>query len=293
ENGAGVWKMPGSCPACGAPLSVIGAHHFCVNASCPAQVKGAVFFFIGKDQMDIENLGPETIAASMDIAHIISDPADIYTADYDKLKEFAGFGEKKIALIREGVAKSRERPYERVLVSLGIPGLGQKAAELLIGAGYRCVDALVALAAGARTDQASAQTAADTLTAIHGIGRKTAETILTAFSDPVLLERIKRLREAGLRFCAEEKTAAPAGTLIFAGQTWCVTGSFERFNPRSKAMDQVKRYGGKTVAQVSGAVTHLLAGEGAGSKLAKAGELGIAVVSEGEFLDMLARIGVE
>lgn len=290
EEGNTVWKMPEDCPECGSRLSFVGAHMFCENSSCPAKVRGGIFFFTGKGQMDIENLGPETINVAME-AGLIRDMADIYSADFDALGDLSGFGEKKIALIKEGIGKSKTRPYERVLVSLGIPGLGEKAAELLIDAGYRDVDDLIRLAEKANTVEADA--ALEELTAIPGIGEKTAEIILRAFADPELLNRIGKLKKAGLNFRAEAGTSSPVGEPIFEGQTWCVTGSFEKFNPRSKAMDLVKRYGGKTVSQVSNSTTHLLAGTGGGSKLSKAGELDIKVVGEKDFLDMLARIGVD
>jgi DNA ligase (NAD+) len=111
--------------------------------------------------------------------------------------------------------------------------------------------------------------------------------LLAALASPAMRRRIERLKAAGLSFREAARPAPAAGAGPFAGQAWCVTGSFERFQPREKAVDEIVRRGGRVVAAVSAKTTHLLAGEGAGSKLAKARELGVKVVAEAEFLGML------
>lgn len=276
KGGAPGWDMPDTCPSCGTPLQKSGAHHFCRNRVCPAQVRGRLLFFTGRGQMDIESLGPETIDVLLENG-FIDDIEDLYTFDYSRLVEFPGFGEKKVSLIQRGVEESRNRPYKTVLKSLGIPDLGTKVAELLIDAGYTGIDDLFELADRDDTEA---------LTDIEGIGEKTAASILAELRRPELRRQVAALKEAGLSFKtdASEKPDLPA---IFLGQTWCVTGSFEHFKPRSAAMDEVSRRGGKTTGSVSGRTTHLLAGEGAGSKLAKARELGITIVTEEEFLALL------
>ena len=271
------WKMPAACPDCGTALVLLGAHHFCPNRECPSQVRGRLLFFTARGQMDIDNLGPETIDVLIEKG-MLREPADIYFCDYDMLAELPGFGEKKIALIKAGVAKSKGQPYRVVLQSLGIPELGQKVAELLVEAGYRSVDELYALVD--RTDTAA-------LTAIHGIGEKTAATVVSELSRPEVRRQIERLREAGLNFVEEAGESLPAEEQIFAGQSWCVTGSFERWKPREQAMEEVKRRGGSVVSSVSAKTTHLLAGPGGGSKLEKARALGVKIVSEEEFNALL------
>ncbi|WP_319563230.1 NAD-dependent DNA ligase LigA [Marispirochaeta sp.] len=277
ESSDPVWQMPEICPSCGGTLEVRGAHHFCVNRRCPDQVSGRINFFIARDQMDIDGLGPETAAVLLDQG-IIAGIEDIYTFDAERLKGLPGFGEKKIALLQKGIKESRKRPFRIVLPSLGIPDLGQKAAELLIEAGFRDVDSLLEAADKHDTEH---------LAGIHGIGEKTAASILESLRDPELRRQIDALRKAGLNFREKESGADEQLPPIFEGQVWCVTGSFENFKPRSKAMEEVKKRGGRAVGSVTGTVTHLLAGEGAGSKLEKSRELGIEIVSEEEFLRLL------
>lgn len=277
EN-APLWHMPETCPSCGAGLVDRGAHRFCPNGEgCPEQRKGRLVFFAGKGQMDIENLGAETMEFLFREG-LVRDIPDIYRIPYGELLGRPGFGEKKVELIRRGVEKSRLRPFRVVLPSLGIPEVGTKVTEILLESGLDDVDKLFAVAD--RGDAAA-------LTALHGIGEKTAERIVTELSRPETRRLVEALRAEGLLFAAEAKTVDGSLSQIFAGQTWCVTGSFEHYKPRDLAMEEVKKRGGKAVSAVSGAVTHLLAGEAAGSKLGKARKLGIAVVTEAEFRGML------
>ena len=276
EEGKTTWKLPKLCPSCGNPIEAQGAHHFCTNQVCPAQIKGTIQFFIGKGQMDIENLGPETVDFLLEKRHI-QGIEDIYTFDYDSLIDEAGFGEKKISLIKKGIEESKAQPYHIVLPSLGIPELGKKVTELLIQAGYTSIESLL---------EAAEQGDSSPFIDIHGIGEKTADRIISELKKPQLRKRIKALQQIGLNFEEEGVTSGMTDT-FFTGQVWCATGSFKHFTPREKALEEVKRRGGRIVSQVSGATTHLLAGKGSGSKLVKARELGITIVSEDEFLNLL------
>jgi DNA ligase (NAD+) len=255
----------------------MGAHHFCRNPVCPDQVRGRLAFFVGRGQMDIEGMGPETIDVLISQG-LVRDVPDIYTFDPEKLLDLPGFGEKKVAQLREGIRKSKQQPFHVVLPAIGIPEIGQKVTELLIEAGYGDIDSLLALADAGDPSP---------LLAIHGIGERTAEVLIRELTRPETRGRIEGLRAAGLRM-KEGKRKAPAGVpQSFAGQVWCVTGSFEHFNPRDLAMEEVVKRGGKSVSSVTSKTTHLLAGESAGSKLEKARSLGIAIVSEEEFLRLL------
>lgn len=278
EDGTPVWKMPGACPTCDTALVVRGAHHFCENRECPDQLRGRLFFFVGKGQMDIDNLGPETVEALIREG-FIERVEDIYTFDYDRLIGLPGFGEKKVGLIKDGVEASRKRPFRSVLPSLGVPELGPKVTELLVEAGYNDVDSIIGLAEAGDPEP---------LVAIDGIGEKTAATVINELRDPDVRKTIKALRDAGLSMSEEQREK---GEALLGGQVWCVTGSFEHFKPRDLAMEEVKRLGGKAVTQVSGKTTHLLAGSGAGSKLAKAENLGVTVVNEEEFLELIGGTG--
>jgi DNA ligase (NAD+) len=280
EEGNTTWKLPAECPTCGTGLARSGAHHFCPNLQCPDQVRGRLMFFAGRGQMDIENLGPETIDLLIE-RNLVRDVDDLYRFDPDQLLGVPGFGQRKVELLRKGLEKSKDKPYRSVLVALGMPEVGQKVVELLCEAGYRDLDSL--LEAADRGDP-------EVFTSIHGIGTKTAETLIRELSRPEVRRRIEGLRAAGLSLREQPPLPAEGATAAaapFGGQTWCVTGSFEHFKPRELAMEEVKRRGGRASSSVTAKTTHLLAGPGAGSKLDKARELGVAVVSEEEFLRLL------
>ncbi len=276
ESGATAWKLPSSCPSCGEVLAKQGAHHFCTNPACPDQVRGRLNFFVARGQMDIEGLGPETVDVLLRNG-LVRDVPDIYTFDPARLLGLAGFGEKKVAAIREGIARSREKPFRIVFQSLGIPDIGQKATELLVEAGYTDIDTLLALADAG--DPAP-------LLSIHGIGERTAETLIRELRDPATRARIEGLRAAGLCM-REEEARSPRTPGPFAGQTWCVTGSFRTFSPREKAMEEVAKRGGRVAAGVTSKTTHLLVGENPGSKAQKAVSVGARIVTEDEFLALL------
>ena len=281
ETGASTWKLPSECPTCGRALVKQGAHHFCPNEDCPDQVRGRLAFFVGRGQMDIEGIGPETIEVLLQNG-LVKDVADLYFFDPDKLLELDGFGEKKVAQIRAGLQRSLEQPFHVVFPSLGIPDIGTKVAELLVDAGYRDIDSLLEVAEAGTPDP---------LLEIHGIGERTAETLIRELGRAQMRTRIERLRKAGVQL-AEKEAPAPRADVpqVFAGQTWCVTGSFESFTPREKALEEVSLRGGKAASSVTSATTHLLVGEGPGaSKLEKARKVGARLVSEKEFLSLLGR----
>ena len=269
-----VWVFPDTCPDCSSLLEVRGAHHFCPNPECPAQVKGKLAFFVGRGQMDIESLGPETLDVLV-AQGLVKDAADLFTCDFDKLAGVPGFGDKKIAALKEGVALARTRPYATVLPSLGVPDLGKKLVELLLGAGILSFDALVD----------TLQNRPESLLEVHGIGPKTIDTLKDELLTPAVLDLARRLQAAGLSFDAPPP--APAASDALVGTVWCVTGSFANFNPRSLAEDEIVKRSGKVVSAVSGKTTHLLAGPGAGSKLEKAQTLGVKIVTEEEFIALL------
>jgi DNA ligase (NAD+) len=273
---APLYKIPETCPSCGSTLEIRGAHSFCPNTnSCPAQLKGRLQFFAGKDGLDIEYLGEETIEFLWREG-FVRKIQDLYHIPWERLYEYPGFGEKKIELLRRGIEESKKAPFERLLPALGIPELGPKVTELLIDAGYDSFDKLFGLAD--RKDY-------EALLRIPGIGPKTAERLIEEFSRPDLRQLVHTLSSLG--FATEYHRTEEHLPQVCAGQTWCVTGSFKHFKPRDLAMEEVKKRGGRVVSSVTGAVTHLLAGEAPGSKLDKAKSLGIRIVTEEEFLKML------
>ena len=277
EYSVPVWEIPAECPSCGTLVVKRGAHHFCPNRNCPDQVRGRIFFFIDKKQMDIENFGPETVEFLISRG-LIKDVEDLYSCSYDSLSGERGFGDKKITLIKDGIKKSLEKPYISVLSSLGIPELGKKAAELLINGGFDSIDKLIAASDAEDTEK---------LTAIHGIGERTADIIISELRRPELRNKIETLRRAGLKFQADPSELKVADG-IFSGQSWGITGSFENFKPRETALEEIKKRGGGIVSAVTGKTTHLLCGNGGGSKRLKAEKLGVVIVNEDEFMSMIS-----
>lgn len=295
--GEPVWRMPQACPSCGSALTVQGAHSFCPNAGCRDQVRGRLRFFVARDQMDMAGLGPATIDLLIDRGWVRG-IADLYRFDPERLLDEEGFGERTVAALAAGIEASKAKPFSIVLPALGLPDLGPKVTELLLRAGFGDIDGLYA-AVDAGDPEA--------FTAIDGIGERTAHGIMRQLAkpDPLTGSRmstwratprglIAALRARGLRFAADPSDpvvtgGAGGGEQPFAGQTWCITGSFKAFTPRALAAEEIRARGGAVTGAVSGATTHLLAGAGGGGKAAKAKAAGIPIVDEQAFLLLLGR----
>lgn len=275
REGAPIYKMPERCPECESKVKIVGAHRFCPNSGCPAQKRGRLKFFIGRDQMNIENLGGETMDFLIENDFISSAP-DIYRFDYTKLMKYDGFGEKKIESIIRGVEKSKSQPFSKVLVSLGIPELGPKAVSLLIDSGLTSIDLWL--------DAAEKKNNAVFLS-VKGIGPSIAASVIDALNRPEMRQIIEDLRQCGLLF--ESETQPDESDDRFKGTSWCITGSFEHFKPREKAQNEIEKRGGRVVAAVSAKTDYLLVGEGGGGKRAKAEAIGVTIIDEQRFLKMI------
>ena len=273
ELGNTVYKIDMHCPCCNSPLKKEGAHLFCRNPECPEQVIGTLSFFASRTQMDIESLGPKTVKVFYE-AGLLRKVEDIYSADYSSLIGQKGIGVKTVEAIVDGVNESKKQPFKIVLSSLGIAELGKKSAEILENAGFDSFDKLK-------------DATEEDLLKVDGIGSVMAKIIVDSFKEPRLLETIEKLKEAGLKMSRDEDEKESDLDQIFSGTTWCVTGSFKNFNPRDKALSEIEKRGGKTSGSISGKTTHLLKGEGGGSKTEKAEKLGIKIVSEDEFLSLI------
>jgi DNA ligase (NAD+) len=277
SQGNRTYAIPDSCPICSTALVRDGAHQFCPNLECPARVFGRIAFFAARGQMDIENMGSETVKVLIE-KKFIRDIPDIYSFDPAALVELEGFGEKKVRLLRDGIERSKAQPFSVVLTSLGLDEVGPRIAELLIESGYNSIEKLI---------DAARKKDPELFTTIQGIGPKTALKLIEQLNNPFIRNTIDRLKKAGLRFREEPSSAGETYAQIFLGQVWCVTGSFSNFKPRDAAMEEVKRRGGRVVAQVTGATTHLLVGENPGSKVEKARKLGSTLVYEKDFVNLL------
>jgi len=276
-----IWEMPAACPSCGTPLEKHGAHHFCVNRDCADRLIGRLAHFAGKAGLDIDGLGGKTLSLAFDKG-LIRRPSDIFTADWKSLESADGFGEKRVTNILNGIAAAKACPFARFLAALGFESLGPSLAESLIKAGYTSIEKIRARAL-AGDWQAFA--------VIEGLAETSARQIVHEFSDVRNLAELDALALAGLPNEVAERSSDACGqgpvAQTMRGQRWCVTGSFEQYNPRELAMEEVKRRGGDVVSSVSSKTTHLLAGSGAGSKLAKAQALGVRIISEDEFRALL------
>jgi len=274
EIGNSLWKMPKNCPVCATELIQKGAHLFCDSDNCPAKLRETLFFFAGKGGMDIESLGPETLNLLFD-RKLICKPSDIYKYNYYDLADEKGFGEKKISAIYSGIAKSKEQPFSRLLSSLGIPELGKKAAELLTENEFTSVEELVL---------AAEKNDIDRFSSVDGIGPIMALHFVEAFSSTIITDELENFSRSGLKMYSEKKEMVSD---VFNGQSWCITGSFENYKPRTLAAVEIESRGGRVVTGVTGKTTHLLAGEAAGSKKTKAEKLGVAIINEQDFIKML------
>lgn len=274
-----VFKFPHKCPFCESALEKDGAHHFCKNRQCPERIKRSIIYFAAKDQMDIDTLGGKTIIFMFDKGYIKSIP-DLYTFDYNELLKEEGFKEKKVNNIKTSVENSRKKPFRKVLTALGFDGLGTRAVADLVTSGFNSIDKII---------EAASREDVETFSNIEGFGEIMGQLIIDHFNDPRNLALIEELKKIGLNFEEEIPEEKAEAALPFSGQVWVITGSFEHFQPRSKAAGEIEKRGGKTAGSVSSKTTHLLAGSAAGSKLQKAQELGVTIVNESQFLDMLQK----
>lgn len=269
-EGTSPYFLPVCCPVCGAAVcrDEDGAAYRCTGAQCPAQLSRNIAHFVSRGAMDIDGLGDAIVEQLIDKGCIHS-PADIYTLELEDLKSLWKSGEKAAKNLLSAIEDSKTRDLSRLIFALGIRQVGEKAAKILART-FGSLDALMA---------ASAQE----LTEIRDIGAITADNIVSWFADSACRQMIEGLRQAGLNFTAEQKQTDDR----FAGLTFVLTGALSLFT-RDEATEKIEALGGKASGSVSKKTSYVVAGENAGSKLKKANELGIPVLSEEEFLNMLA-----
>lgn len=276
EDKPTIYSIPPFCPFCRSELVKDGSHHFCKNKECPERKRRRLVFFVSKDQMDIDSLGEKTISFLFEKGFIKSIP-DIYTFNYDLLLDEEGFKEKKIANIRQSLEKSKNMPFERVVSSLGFDGISTFAAKELVCNEFDSFDKIIKAALDGKREVFSG---------LRGFGDITADQIIKHFSDNENIQLIRKLEDIGLN-TSRGKDTHDEHLQIFVGQTWVITGSFKNFLPRSKAVLEIENRGGKVSTSISSKTTYLLAGTSSGSKLAKAKNLGVKIVDEKEFIEML------
>ncbi len=273
------WSFPRECPVCREPLTRAEgeAAYRCTNLTCPAQVFRALLHFASRDAMNIEGLGEALIQRFLDEGYL-TDAASIYHLHQRRaeLVTLEGLGTRSVDALLANIENSKQNPLHRLLFALGIRHVGERAARLLAER-FGDMESLIATA--------RAEGHAGLLTGVEGIGPTIAESIHGYFSQPRNTDLVARLQEAGLRQTAEAR-AVPAGGGPLAGKTVVVTGSLERWE-RSAAEELIQRLGGKAAGSVSKKTSFVVAGPGAGSKLDKARELGIPVLDEEQFYELV------
>jgi DNA ligase (NAD+) len=264
------WQMPGSCPACGEPVEHPQGEvaYYCVNAACPAQLVRSVEHFVSRGALDIEGFGIRQAEIFVELG-FLRDVADIYYLTSDQLLPLEGFGEKKVANLLHAIEDSKDRSPARLLTGLGIQGIGGTVAQLLIDH----FGSLGRLASATREE----------LEQIPGIGPKLAESVSDWFARETNRQVVRKLEAAGVR--TEVQAAETAGPQPLAGLTFVLTGTLPSMS-REQATELIQSLGGKVTGSVSGKTDYLLAGERAGSKLAKAEKLGVAVIDEATLQQM-------
>lgn len=261
-----------TCPECGTPLVRYEgeAAHYCPNSlHCPPQLKGRIEHFISRDAMDISTLGPETVDSLFE-RHLIHDAADLYALTLDDLTGRDGNRRRSAEKMLRGIAESREVPFSRVLYALGIRFVGKVTAKSLA----RTLGSIDALR----------EASVETLSACEGVGEVIARSVYDFLHDPASLDLIERLRAAGLQM-EEQREALRSETL--AGKTIVISGTFDHHS-RDELKALIEAHGGKNSGSISRKTAFLLAGHAIGpSKLEKVKSLGIPMVSEAEFLEMI------
>ena len=262
------------CPECGSKLIRFEgeAAHYCPNeTACPPQIKGKIEHFISRKAMNIDGLGPETVDMFYRLG-LIKDTADLYRLKTDDIKNLERMGEKSAENIVNGIAASKEVPFERVLFALGIRFVGETVAKKI---------------AKSFTDIEELENAdLEKLKNIDEIGEKIAQSIITYFSNPANRELVERLKSNGLQLHRTEEDLS-GYTDKLAGQSIVISGVFARHS-RDEYKALIEKHGGKNVGSISKKTSFILAGENMGpSKLEKAEKLGIRIVNEEEFLGMI------
>ena len=263
------------CPECGSQLIRYEgeAAHYCPNEmACPPQIKGKIEHFISRRAMNIDGLGPETV----DMFYrkgLIANAADLYTLTADDIKDLERMGEKSADNIIKGIASSKEVPFERVLFALGIRFVGETVAKK-IAKSFANIEELE------QADMA-------TLTNIDEIGEKIAQSIVSYFANASNRQLVERLKEAGLQFSRSEEDLS-GYTDKLSGQSIVISGVFQHHS-RDEYKALIEKNGGKNSGSISSKTSFILAGDNMGpAKLEKAQKLGIKIMNEDEFLELIS-----
>jgi len=263
------YAFPQVCPVCGSVVKRDddGVAIRCTGLDCPAQLVRNIAHFVSRDAMNIDGLG-EAIVEQLIAAELIKTPADLYYLKREEVEKLDRMGRQSTENLLQAVQASKTNDLSRLLYAFGIRQIGVKAAKSLSKA-FGSLDAVM----NAKEEE---------LIEVPDVGAVTAQSVLQWFANEKASEMVKRLRLAGVNFLSLEQATAS----VFSDMTFVLTGTLSLFT-RSDATEKIERYGGKVSGSVSKKTTYVVAGENAGSKLKKASELGITVLNEEQFLEML------
>ena len=258
------------CPECQTPLvrQEGEAHHYCPNLNhCPPQIIGRIEHFISRKAMDIDGLGGETVALLVS-NQLIDNYSDLYTLSKSQLLPLERMADKSADNLIQGIEKSKEQPFHRVLFALGIRFVGETVAQNL-AKHFNSIEALI----GASKEE---------LVAVEDIGERIADSVISFFADESHLKVIDRLKSFGLQFSGHESVVTISDQL--KGCNVVVSGVFKQLS-RDDLKSLIEQHGGKVVSSISNKTTFIVAGDNMGpSKLEKSQKLGIPIKSEDEFL---------
>lgn len=262
--------MPSRCPECGAEVVRADgeAAYRCTGITCPAQRLRNIIHFVSRPAMDIDGLGASNVEKLAENG-LITDAADLYYLDFARAVQLPGFGEKWADNLKKSLERSKTNPLYRLIFALGIRHIGEKAAKVL-AAQYKTIEALM-------------DAKAEEMAELSDVGLIMAESVTEFFRQPQNLEFVDRLRFAGVNCVDDTKEATDTR---FGGKTFVLTGTLERYK-RAEAAKIIEGFGGKTSSSVSKKTDYVLAGAEAGSKLTKAQSLGVTVITEDEFEEMI------
>ncbi|GAB4270161.1 NAD-dependent DNA ligase LigA [Thermincola ferriacetica] len=262
--------MPAECPVCHGPVRKPAGEVAvrCVNKDCPGRGREGLIHFVSRDAMDIEGLGPAVIDQLL-TAGLVKDAADLYYLKAEDLIKLERMGKKSVENLLNAIERSKQKDLASLVFALGIRHVGARAGKIL-AAHFGSMDRLKE----ARQEE---------LTAIPEIGPKMAESIVAYFRDPAHLRLIERLREAGVNMTQD---IPERGERPLEGKTFVLTGALEKYS-RKEAQELIEKLGGKVSSSVSKKTDYVLAGADPGSKLEKARQLGITVISEDDFEIMI------
>lgn len=269
------FSMPTECPECASELIRIDGEVAlrCVNPKCPAQIREGLIHFVSRNAMNIDGLGERVITQLFE-HELVQDVADLYKLERDELLNLERMGEKSVDNLLKAISASKDNSLEKLLFGLGIRHVGAKAAKTL-AQHFETIDRLQVATA-------------EELEAINEIGHKMADSIVSYFQQPEVMELIQELKELGVNtvYKGPKAVSEAESDSIFAGKTVVLTGTMEQMT-RGDAKAEIEERGGSVTGSVSSKTDLLIAGEKAGSKLKKAQELGIEIWDEARFVKEL------